>query len=696
MTSGNSLFAELKRRNVIRMAGLYLVGAWLVTQVSSTVLPMFGAPDWLPRTIVILLAIGFVPTMIFSWIYELTPEGLKRDADVPLEQSIGRETGRRIDRTIIVVLLLALIAFAFDRFVILPQAPANNAAPVNAHASGPATAAGTAATESAQPNEKSIAVLPFENLSDEKANAYFAAGIQDEILTRLARVGALKVISRTSTMHYTSAPDNLPLIARQLGVANILEGSVQKAGEAVHINVQLIRAATDEHLWADSYNRKLDDVFAVEGEVAQTIAERLKATLTGAEVQQLSAAPTRNRAAYDAYLRGLDSERRVFGPEQLKEASRYFAQAAQLDPEFASAWAHGSDADGLLYSQAFDRSDARLQAARRGADNAMRLAPESAEAWRAKGTFLYHIQDFAGAEAAFAEAARREPNNPDIFAAQGYLQRRRGDYPSAIQLFQRSLERDPQNVTNLSGLGETLDFVGQQEEARIWIDRALALRPNDPSLLTQKCATYLNEGDLDSAGRILDTLPLQLSDTPSFELQVSYLIFRRRFADAIAALKQVIASPDFVFDGWTSAYYPQLGWAERWSGDEAHARATFVEGKRRVTALQATWQDNGYLSTTMAMLEAGLGDVKAVEREGRRSLELTAGDKFIHAGLLTGFAAAQALAGLKEEALATLAQAQLASGVQYGDLRYSPSWDNLRGDPRFQALVEKAHRSPAP
>src|SRR6478735_5340968 len=268
-------------------------------------------------------------------------------------------------------------------------------------------------------SEKSIAVLPFQNLSDDKSNAYFSEGIQDEILTRLSKVAALKVISRTSTMKYKSEPENLREVGKQLGVAHILEGSVQKVANAVKVNVQLIRAATDEHLWAESYNRKLDDVFAVEGEVAQTIAEMLRATLSGAEVAQISAKPTSNAAAYDAYLRGLDFERRTFGAEQLKAASKFFAQATQLDPEFAAAWAHGSDVDGLLYIQAFDHTDARLEAARHGAEMATRLAPDSFEAWLAKGSFLYHIRDLDGASAAYAEAARRQPNNPEIYSAQG-------------------------------------------------------------------------------------------------------------------------------------------------------------------------------------------------------------------------------------------------------------------------------------
>src|SRR5213082_1037562 len=254
-----NLFTELKRRNVLRMAGLYLVGAWLVVQVAGTVLPMFGAPEWLPRTIVVLLAIGFVPTVIFSWVFELTPEGLKRDEDVAPERSITLKTGRRMDRMIIVVLVLALGYFAFDKFVLTPRREA-------------ALVANAVPNESKSViNEKSIAVLPFENRSRDPDNAYFADGIQDEILTRLAKIADLKVISRTSTQHYKSAPENLPEIARQLGVAHILEGRVQKSGDAVRVNVQLIKAANDSHLWADTFDRKLTDIFSVETEVAKAM-----------------------------------------------------------------------------------------------------------------------------------------------------------------------------------------------------------------------------------------------------------------------------------------------------------------------------------------------------------------------------------------------------------------------------------------
>src|SRR5437867_8225180 len=277
-----------------------------------------------------------LPALIFSWVFEMTPHGLKRDEDVKPDESIAPQTGRRMNRMIIAVLVLALAYFAFDKFVLAPRRVAGpHDLPAGASA-------------------KSIAVLPFDNLSDDKSNAYFAEGIQDEILTRLSKIAALKVISRTSTQKYKSAPDDLRDVGKQLGVANLLEGSVQKIANAVHINVQLIRAATDEHLWAESYNRKLDDVFGVEGEVASAIADQLNAKLSGAEEKAVSDKPTQNVAAYDAYLRGLSIEHDRYSFPAYQEAAADFAQAVQLDPKFALAWARLGVIRSFLYFNGVD------------------------------------------------------------------------------------------------------------------------------------------------------------------------------------------------------------------------------------------------------------------------------------------------------------------------------------------------------
>ena len=331
-----NFFTELKRRNVIRMAGLYLVGAWLLVQVAGTVLPMFGAPEWLPRSIVIVLALGFIPALIFSWAFELTPHGLKRDEDVTPEESIAPQTARRMNRMITAVLVLALGYFVVDKFVLAPRREAAKSQ----------TAPGANESQSIA-NAKSIAVLPFDNLSRDPDNAFFAEGVQDEILTRLAKVADLKVISRTSTQHFKSAPDNLPQIARQLGVTNILEGSVQKSSDQVRVNVQLINALTDAHLWADTYDRKLTDIFAVESDIAKTIADTLQAKLTGSEKRAIAARPTENQEAYQLYLKG-----RFFWNKRtatdLRKSIDYFQQAIAKDPNYALAYAGSAQAWLLL------------------------------------------------------------------------------------------------------------------------------------------------------------------------------------------------------------------------------------------------------------------------------------------------------------------------------------------------------------
>src|SRR6202047_1617908 len=326
--------SELRRRNVYKVAVAYAVVAWLLIQAASILFPTFDAPTSAMKILVVILAIGFPIALAFSWAFEITPEGIKRESEIESDKSIPNHTGRKIVALTIALAVVAAGLLAFQLFRAKSTTPLTNIA------------------GQANPiSDKSVAVLPFENLSDEKSNAYFADGIQVEILTRLSKIASLKVISRTSTQKYKSAPDNLREIGRQLGVANLLEGSVQKVANAVHVNVQLIRAANDEHIWAESYNRKLDDVFAVEGEVASAIADQLNAKLTGAEQKAVTAKPTQNAAAYDAYLRGLAFQNRV---DDLRtnwvKSAEAFAEAVRLDPDFAVGWAQLSRQESLVYN----------------------------------------------------------------------------------------------------------------------------------------------------------------------------------------------------------------------------------------------------------------------------------------------------------------------------------------------------------
>jgi TolB-like protein/Flp pilus assembly protein TadD len=660
----SEFFQRLKERKLVQWAVAYVAAAFALLQGIDIIASRFGWPDWIERAFIIASCIGFFVVVVLAWYHG--ERGAQRIAGVEL---------------VILTLLLSLGGFVLWHFAGGSARPA-----LTSTVGGP----NDNKTPPAAIPEKSIAVLPFENLSDEKANAYFANGIQDEILTRLAKIGALKVISRTSTSHYASSPDNLPEIARQLGVANLLEGSVQKAENMVHINVQLIRAATDDHLWAESYDRELKNIFSVEGEVAEAIAVKLNATLSGKEKESVAAQPTNNSAAYDAYLHGLEEDNRTFGAEQLKTASRFYAQAVQLDPNFALAWGHGSNDDGLIYFQAFDHSAARLEAARHGAEMAMRLAPESGEAWLAKGDFLYHIVDYDGAAAAYEEAARRLPNNPEVVAAQAYLERRRGHYDRACELLEQSLERDPQNISVLSTLGETLTYIGRPAEGRQWFDRGLTFRPGDTFMTLWKGSTYMSEANLEAAGKLIEPLPPQLDDATALGFQVNYLTYRRNYSAIVKTMQAAMSQPGFELNGWTSNFYPTLGWAQRRAGDEVAARATFTEGREKLESLRASRSDNGYLATNLALIEAGLGNPDAAQREAERGVELPGKDQYTAANAKETCAVVPALCGRNDQALTALeALAKEPIGPDLGDLRYSPWWDNLRGDPRFQKLIDK-------
>src|SRR6516165_5486850 len=340
-----NFFVELKRRNVYRAAVAYGVVAWFLTQLTTQVFPFFEIPNSAVRFVVIGLAVGFPIAMLLAWVYEFTPEGVVRteDLDPVHARSVQRATGRILDFIIIGVLLLVIAMLIVGRRPFYKQTGESI-------------------------SQKSIAVLPFENLSEDKANAYFADGIQEEILTRLSRIADLKVISRTSTQRYQSKPDKLSEIAKQLAVANILEGSVQKAGDTVRVSVNLIQAASDSHLWADTYDRKLTDILVVESEIAKTIAEQLQAKLSSHEEQALTVKPTNNPEAYDAYLRGMA----FYGRDNF-EAAGFYERAVQLDPNFALAWARLSQADAALYFMRADTTAGRRDAAKRALENAQKL-----------------------------------------------------------------------------------------------------------------------------------------------------------------------------------------------------------------------------------------------------------------------------------------------------------------------------------
>ena len=398
--------------------------------------------------------------------------------------------------------------------------------------------------------DKSIAVLPFENLSRDPDNAYFAEGIQEEILTRLGKIGDLKVISRTSTKQYQSKPGNLGEIAKQLGVTNILEGSVQKAGDQVRVNVQLINAQTDSHLWAETYDRKLADIFGVESEIAKRIAESLQAKLSGHEEQALAVKPTNNPEAYDAYLRGLAFEARS-APFPSWEARSFYERAVQLDPNFAIAWARLCRAEALLYKVARDEGHgplaARADAAKRALENAQRLDPNSPETLLALGYYQYWVlRDFGAAKMTFGRVGKLLPGSSEAPYAIGRVLRLEGHSDQSIPYFEQALTLDPRNVELVSAAAFTYAVLKQFPAALKLYDRVLDIKPNDPELMAYKASIYQAQGNLQEAARILSGIN-ETSSRFTFGTKTGQLQLERNYGELIRLLQARVGSIPLFF-----------------------------------------------------------------------------------------------------------------------------------------------------
>jgi TolB-like protein/class 3 adenylate cyclase/Tfp pilus assembly protein PilF len=532
----------------------------------------------------------------------------------------------------------------------------------------------------AAPPEKSIAVLPFENLSEDKANAYFADGIQDEILTRLAKIADLKVISRTSTQHYKSAPENLPEIARQLGVAHILEGRVQKSGDTVRVNVQLIKAANDSHLWADTFDRKLTDIFSVESEVAGAIAEQLNATLTGAEQKALAVKPTNNVAAYDAYLRGRSVEISGYSfPTSEQAAAAYYAEAVRLDPKFVLAWARLAVKRSTLYFNFVDRRTNSAAAVKEAMDQVLSLQPESGEAWIAQGAYRYRVlRDFSGALRAYEEASKRLPNNPDVFQEMAYVEERLGHWESAEKHLKAAAGLDPRNLGILLIMAnEFLDGLRRFADAHAVVDRALQIAPGEESALAIKAGLFLEEGKLDAAARVLAQIPVDSQNETVLYIRTRQLIYERRFEDAIKFLTGALKSRE----GREPRGLNDLGYCQEWIGRTDEARTTFARA-----AGQAINQSTA--RREIARAYAGLGDKEKALEEARLAVTERENDAKTKPYAETVLAQIQARFGDLDSAFAALPHLlEVPFGITRGDLRFDPMWDPLRKDPRFEKLA---------
>jgi len=681
---GTSFFAELKRRNVYKVAIAYAVIAWLLMQVASQIFPFFDIPNWGVRLVVLLLIIGFPIALILAWAFELTPEGIKRTEDVDLSKSIRRKTGRKLDFLIIAVLLLVIAALLFQRFH-AKVSPAVSSSP-----------------------EKSIAVLPFENLSEEKANAYFAEGIQNEILTRLAAVRDLKVISRTSTAKYQSKPDNLKTVAQELGVSTIVEGAVQKAGDKVRVNVQLIDARADTHLWGKSYDRDFKDVLGVESDVAQEIADALQANLSPSESHTLASVGTRDAEAYDLFLRGEYELHQAEGSpatDVFDPADAFYRQALARDPNFVEAAAELARSRLWRHWWLSPLAPAELDEVKSLIDHALALAPNSPEAHLALGLFFYfgHRQ-YENALTEFNRTLELQPNNALARAQCAYVYRRRGDWERSLADCQRAQELDPRDSLNPANIGATYMLLRQWKDAERAELRALAIDPHNALAALWLLSTRVNStGDVGSARRAVDGFPEAIKSLTLFSFRGAtangdvaliigwpvYLdVLERHFTDAFQTVEKRVVNDD-------RAHLQQLAGrvAIRVLAGEREAAKSM--GEEALPLLEARFRerpDDTLAVTELSWVYLALGRNADALRLSRQAADLMSIEKDAvnGPGFQSGLAQIEARAGAPEEAIKRLRRLlSIPAGyvASIALLKIDPVWDPIRNRPDFQQLL---------
>src|SRR5438105_3069776 len=684
MSDKPSFFSELKRRNVYKVAVAYAVVGWLVVQISSTVLPTFHAPEWVVQTLVVLVALGFPIALVIAWAFELTPEGLKRTEDVDI-------TPQKRGKTHAWIYVVAVGAFlSIGLFFLGRYSTGNNVA------SRPSEVA----TGSSIP-QKSIAVLPFENLSDDKNAAYFADGIQDEILTKLASIADLKVISRTSTAKYKSKPEDLKTVSQQLGVATVLEGSVQKAADKVRVNVQLIDARADSHLWAKSYDRDMKDVFAVESEVAQEIADSLQAKLSPAEASTLATAPTKDAAAYDLFLKGEFEERLAdssLKAESFDQAAAWYRQAIARDPNFALAMARLVQSRIQRHWFIEQMSEAELAQLRSVAEQAVALAPNLAQVHVALGQFYYHgYRQYEQALTEFERALQLQPNASSALEYSGYVHRRQGQWDLCLNELKRALEGDPRNASIAANFANTYLPLRMWKEAERTARHALEIDPYAADGMRTLLGSIIGgSGDINEAQRVLATFPAEnkilvnsnFGDVRAITGDRAYVFVLAR--DFKAALKV-----------WETAGNTAVDERRRLSarvairvlgGDLIGAQAEAEKARElleeRLRELPADISSITQLSWVYLALKRNSDATKLA----RQAAPLLPPEKDVVVGnlLLTGLAEMEARTGATADALAILRRllsVPAGGSVSIARLKIDPVWAPIRNDPGFQQLL---------
>jgi TolB-like protein/Tfp pilus assembly protein PilF len=651
-------FEEVRRRKVYRVAAAYVIAAGGIIQLASAAFPAWELPSWTLRVLIVCLLMGFPLALMLAWAFDITPDGIQVTPDTAA-------SGTHTRRNIILLIGGGLILSAAAGFFLLPRVAAHKV-------------------------DRSIAVLPFQNLSDEKENAYFADGIQDDLLTNLSKIGDLKVISRTSVMPYRATQSNAREIGKALGVGTILEGSVRRVGNRVRVNVQLINVDNDQHIWAEDYDRELTDVFAIQSDLAQKIAGELRAQLSPTEKAQIERKPTENSEAYLAFVEGHDLLTR---PDRMRadteKAEQLFERATRLDPNFAGAFAALAWVEDWMY-HTFDPTPARKAKAYAAAEAALRLEADLPEAHLALGFYHYYCErDYQRALEEFAIARKSLPNSADVYLAIGAIQRRQGKWAESTANMEKAASLSPKDAFLLMNLADNYRATDDFDHADRLFDRAIKAAPNSANARTGKAMLAVDlKGDLSEIDKQLAQIqPGAASDAEGMVGRAYLLMLQRKYHDAVAILKQLpgdVRSDDKPKEYLEGALYTFVN-------DKEHALSAFQRARSILEKAIQEGSDDPSRHMMLGMVFAGLGEKNAAIAEGKRAMMLLPESRDALDGPKMTLALAQIYAwtGENDAALELLQRSLITpAGVTVSSLKLNPIWDPLRSDGRFQALIE--------
>jgi TolB-like protein/Tfp pilus assembly protein PilF len=688
----DNFFAELKRRNVYKVAVAYAVIAWLLIQAGSILFPTFEAPTWVMKVFVTVVAAGFPIALVLAWAFEMTPEGMKRTEDVSPHDVIPYWSRRKFAALIITVAFAAaaLLVFQFLR----PK-------PVVIAVSSTAPVPGSGPTMAVIP-DKSIAVLPFQNLSDNKENSYFTDGVQDEILTILSKIADLKVVSRTSVMQYKDAAKrNLPEIAQALKVAHVLEGSVQRDGNRVRVTAQLIDARNDTHLWAERYDRDLADVFAIQSEIAQKIVAELQAALSPKEQAEMHAKPTADMDAYDLYLRAKEIDRSGAWQraERVREEVRLLDEAVARDPAFLSAFCLLTRAHLGLYWFQHDHTAARLEQARKALEAAARLQPEAGEVHLTRAVFYaWGSRDYRAALAELATASRALPNDTDVLYFTAWVERRLSRWDESTHHLEEAMAKDPRNATVHFNLAANYSVMGRYGDAARVLAGVLVWKPNDFAVQLERAMVDVeSRADLTRLQSVVTGDAAKSAEPDEVAVARMDLALARRDYDAAEKALAEYRAPHFRQTGFLTPREWPAGIIALGKSDREKAQVAFTAAREKMAAAVAVDPDNGKALMVLAEIDARLNHKDEAIRESERAIELVpASDGVDRPSILIRQAGVYAQTGESTKALDLLERAIKSPPypTDYGSLKLNEMWDPLRGETRFEKLVESLAPKP--